>query len=562
MRAIAHSLGGLLALASWLAPNHYLPWLSFHAELLMGLAGLFVLVSELAGRPRVQQVLSPLMTVVLIASCVPLAQAAFGLIRFAGDAWLVFEYLLAFALAQMLGQMLAGRVGLDALFEGMSKVFVAAGVACVYLQLIQWLGLPGLGIFSIELPPGHAPFANVAQPNHLASMLFLSVMSGLFLFERGRVGGLASAMLYLVLAFGLVMTGSRTAWLTMALTVLGLWLASANSGLRIGRAGVLSAGLLFVALLVLWAPLNDILILSPGRTFATQSQAGPRPLLWATMASAILLQPWFGYGWGQGLVAQGRVIGEHPAGGRLMENSHNLVMDLMVWNGVPLALVLCAVLAAWFWRQMRADKSAAQIAMLAGVTAFFVHAMLEFPLSYAYLLLPAGVMMGGLDAAVPSRFALRWPRAFTWVLTALAGILLGAIVYEYSEVESNTRTLQLELARVGTHEIVSKAPELTLLTQWNAYLHFARVEPRPGLTQEQLAWMGRVVERFPYAGSQFNVAAANALNGHYDSAGAMLAHMCQLHTRQTCLVQLREWRVLAREYPQLAQVSLPEVPIR
>jgi O-antigen ligase len=557
MSAITLFFGGLLGMASWLVPNHYLPWLSFHAEFLMGTAGVLALTGELTLNRLAQHALPPLTVATLLVACVPLVQAATGLILFAGDAWMVFEYLLAFALAQVLGQMLTHRIGADVLFETVSALFLAASLACVGLQLIQWLRLPGLGIFSIELAPLHAPYANVAQPNHLASMLFLGVVGLFFLHERGRVRGALAVATYGLLAFGMVMTASRTAWLTMGLAAVGLWLACGRAPLRIGRARVIGAALGFLFLLLTWTPLNDLLLLSPGRTFAVQSQLGPRPLLWATMAIAISLQPWFGYGWNQGLVAQSRVVDQFPASGRLIQNSHNLMLDLAVWNGVPLALALCALLGWWFWKHLRASRSAAQVGLLTGVGAVFVHAMLEFPLSYAYFLVPVGLMMGALDAAAPSRTRSRLTKPAAWALVAVAGGLLVAIAAEYVEVETNTRTLQLELARVGTHKVVSPAPDLALLTQWDAYLRFARIEPKPGMLPGELDWMGKVVERFPYAHAQFNVAAANALNGRPDDARQMLARMCHLHTRQNCLQQLREWRDLALAYPQLAAVALP-----
>ncbi len=560
MSAITLFFGAMLGLISWLAPNHYLPWLSFHAEVLMAAAFLLVLIGELSRSPAARLSISPLIVTTLLLTCVPLLQVWAGLIVFAGDAWMVFEYLLAFALAQMLGQMLTRRLGVNAMFEGLSALFLAASMACVGLQLIQWLRLPGLGIFSIDLAPGHSPYANVAQPNHLASMLFLGIVGLLFLYERGRVRGAAAAAVYLTLAFGLVMTGSRTAWLTVGLSSVGLWIACGRSPLQIGRLRIVGAALAFLLLLLAWAPLNDLLLLSQGRTFAVQSQVGPRPLLWATTLHAISLQPWFGYGWNQGLVAQSRVIELFPAGGRLISSSHNLALDLVVWNGVPLALGLCALLGWWFLKHVRASRSPAQVCLLAAVGGVFVHAMLEFPLSYAYFLLPVGLMMGAMDALVPARFALAWPRAASWALTSVAGVLLAAIIYEYVEVESNTRTLQLEMARVGTHKIVSQAPTLTLLTQWGAYLRLARIEPQPGMDPADLAWMETVIERFPYAHAQLNVAAAHGLNGHPDASHRMLAKLCSLHTRKRCMQQLQDWRELVTTYPQLAAVALPTVP--
>jgi len=287
MRNITLFFAGLLAVASWLLPNHYPPWLSFHAEVLMAGAGLLALVGEIAGSRGKFQPLAPLTQATLLLACVPLVQALAGLVLFAGDGWIAFAYLLGFALAQMLGQALATRLGIDVLAERLAGLFVAASWACVGLQLYQWLRLQGLGEYAVDLAPGHSPYANVGQPNHLASMLFLGVVGMLFLYERQRVRGWVAAAGCAFLEFGLVMTGSRTAWLLMVLLTAVLWLLHRRAGLRITRSGVAGVLTSFVVLLAAWAPLNDILLLSQGRTLGAQAEVGPRPQMWASMLDAV-----------------------------------------------------------------------------------------------------------------------------------------------------------------------------------------------------------------------------------------------------------------------------------
>jgi O-antigen ligase len=561
MSNITLFFAGLLGLASWLAPNHYLPWLSFHAEALMAGAGLIALAGELASNPARRHPASPLLLATLVLAGVPLLQALTGLIHFAGDAWIVFGFLLAFALAQLLGAMLARRLGVDVLLEGLSGLFVAAAIVSVGLELYQWLRLTGLGVFAAELPPGHSPYANVAQPNHLASMLFLGLVCVLFLHERRRIGGWVAACACVFIEFGMVVTGSRTAWLTVVLLSLGLWALRKRAALRISRAGCLGVLLSFGLLLAAWAPLNDALLLSQGRTFAVQSEVGPRPLMWATMLDAISREPWFGYGWNQGMVAHSRVVDDHPAGGRLIENSHNLLLDLMVWNGIPLGLALGGLLLWWFWRQTRAARSPAQACLLAAVGGVFVHALLEFPLSYMYFLLPVGLMMGALDSGVEWRLQASLPRWLVGAVGTAAAALMVIVVHEYIEIEANMRTLRFEVARIGTGTIDSKPPELMLLTQVRDYLRFARIASHPGMSADELAWMGRVVERFPYAPAQLSVAMADALNGRPAQAAAMLTHLCRMHTKRRCAESLHEWQELTRtRYPQLGAVALPPPP--
>jgi hypothetical protein len=318
----------------------------------------------------------------------------------------------------------------------------------------------------------------------------------------------------------------------------------------------------FVVLLVVWAPLNDVLLLSQGRTFNTQAEVGPRPLHWGSALHAISQAPWTGYGWNQGLVAQSRNVDAYPTPGYLIQNSHNLILDLMLWNGVLLGLAVSGLLGWWFWTHLRANRSAAQTYLLAALGGVFVHAMLEYPLSYLYFLLPVGLMMGALDSVVASRVQLRCPAWAIPTAATLSALLMGVVVYEYTtQVESNMRTLQLEVARIGTSKIESQAPDLLVLTHVREFLRFSRVEAHPGMTDKELAWMGKVAERFPYAAALFSTALANGLNGHPEVAQTLLGRLCHLHKPALCAQHLQAWRQLASSrYPQLAGVVLPTDP--
>ena len=558
MSRITLLFGTLLALGAWLTPNHYLPWLAFHGELLMGLALGVALAGEFAQQPRHPDRLSSLTLLTLLLAGIPLLQVATGLIRFAGDAWVVCTYLLAFALAQVLGRRLLHRLGGAVLAEGLAVLFVAASLLSVGVQLYQWLRLSGLGVFAADMPPWGTPFANLAQHNHLATLLFLGLVGSLFLYEHRRIRGWAAAATILFLEAGMVMTGSRAAWLNVLLLTVVLCLSRRRLALRLPLHAAPGLAVAMGVLVAAWGPLNDILLLSAGRTLAVQAQVGPRPLFYATMFDALAQRPWFGYGWNQGLIAQGQVLDAHPAAGRLMGSSHNLLLDLVVWNGVPLGLALAGFMAWWLWRQWRACRGIPQAFMLAAVVGVLVHAMLEYPLSYAYFLLPVGVMMGALDAALPNPREYKVPRLALPAGAIATGALLVLIVVDYVEVEANTRLLRFETARIGTSGIESQAPELMMLTQWHEYLRFARIAPQPGMSEAEIDRMRRVVERFPYASAQRKYALANALNGQPDVARRTLDRMCKLHTARNCAAELGAWvEQMRSQYPQLAAVPLP-----
>lgn len=559
MNSIALFFAAMLGLISWLIPNHYPPWATAHAEALMAVALLLALVGGLAHDRGVRVELTPMLSLTLLLSVVPLLQLASGQISFAGDAWMAFGYLLGAALAQVLGWRLARRLGIDAVLSRLAEVFIAASLVSMAVALYQWQRLEGLGILAAELPPNGRPFANLAQPNHLATLLFMGLAATLYLFDRRRLQAGAAALCCGFLEFGLVMTGSRTAWLSMAVLVAGLFLVQRRADLRSSRTAIAALGASFVAMLMLWRPLCEALLLSGGRSFATQAEAGPRVLLWQTAVDAISRHPWFGYGWNQVLVAQSQLVVDHPVFGRvLMGSAHNLLLDLMLWNGVILGAIAFGVLVWWWGRHARACRNAAAVFLLAAVSGVFVHALVEYPLSYAYFLFPVALMMGTLDqhAGIGTRFRL----ASGWVAggAVTATALLGFTIYEYAQVEDNMRTLRFETARIGTGRIESKAPDLLLLTQWREYLRFARTEARPDMTEEELAWMRQVTERFPYAPSQFRSALAHALSNRPDLSAREWQRLCSLHTARKCREHLKEWHELERtKYPQLTNTPLP-----
>ena len=552
----------LVGVLSWLMPNHSLPWLSFHAEFMMALACLLALFAELLKRPRRADAIPPLAAATLVVALIPIAQWATGLIRFAGDAWMVSTYLLGFALTQVLGQRLAWRWGVAEAAEALAGLFLAGAVLSVGLQLYQWQQVYGLGIFAVEMPPLGTPFANFAQPNHLATALFLGLAGSLFLCERRRLGGWVTAGVALYLVFGMVMTGSRTAWLTMTMLVPLLIWGRQRMGLRIPAVAAVGLGAILVVWVAAWPVLNELLLLAPGRSLANQAQVGPRPLLYSTMLDAVSRHPWAGYGWSQGMMAQIAVLDDHPPGGRLMESSHNFVLDLMVWNGLPLGLLITVLLVGWGVRQARACRDAASFFLLAALGGVGVHAMLEYPLNYSYFLLPVGLLIGLLEASAPARWSLALPRGAMAAAAGVATVLLVTITAEYLEVEANTQVLAWEVARIGTGRITSKAPEVRLLSQWREYLRYARFEPRPGMGDADLAWMKRVVERFPYSSAMRQYAVANALNGRPEVARATLDSLCRLHTARRCRTELKAWLEQANStYPQLAAVPLPPLPL-
>ncbi|MCQ4005257.1 O-antigen ligase family protein, partial [Klebsiella pneumoniae] len=61
---------------------------------------------------------------------------------------------------------------------------------------------------------------------------------------------------------------------------------------------------------------------------------GIRPDFWLMSLAAIAQRPLFGYGWNQAATAHIELSAEFSHLTTVMGHSHNLFLDLLIWNGV------------------------------------------------------------------------------------------------------------------------------------------------------------------------------------------------------------------------------------
>lgn len=556
---------GLLALA-YLMPNHYSPWLSFHGEVVAALAFAPLMVWAALRRGPIPA----LALGALALALVPVAQVVLGQVFLAGDGWMVMLYLLGFALVALAGSRLASEAlqtpqtlqGLN-LFWG---ALVLAAYVSVAIALQQWLGQGGGGIYRVDLPPGGRPFANLAQPNQLATLLLLALAAHVALFEAGRLRAGVALLGVLFLVCGLVLTGSRT----VLLALVWLWPAYAfmrrRCGLRTQPAAVVGASLFFAAVSALWPFLNQMLLLSVDvpTAFNRLDSPGARTVFWTSMLDAVSRAPWQGYGWAQIGLAQTETALEYPAVHEYFYSSHNLFLDLLLWNGVPLGLSVIVGLLAWLVWQLRQCRDPLSWSAMVAIGFVFSHAMVEYPLEYAYFLLPVGFLMGILSAVHPSRAdkmgeALA-PKLQRVALAGVAGLALAVIVkvvVEYPVWEQDWRYLKFQEARIGEPER-GELPSPILLTQLDGLMKFSRAVARPGMSGDELEWMRRVSGRFGHASGMYRYALALALNHRPVEARMALRRLCQMQSKPMCLSAQREWADMARDkYSQLAQIPFP-----
>lgn len=546
---------GLTAVA-WLVPNHYAPWSSAWGDALAILGLLtFFFAAIASGAISSGRVSCPLSGVAALCSAVLWGQLAMGALLFFGDALMVAFYMSLWLAAVLAGGVMASPNGRSDSLNALTATWFFVALLSVGIGLVQWTGALSLGIYGAELPPGGRPFGNVAQPNHLCTICFLGLCGLFWLHQQRRVHDAVFWLGATFLLLGMVMTQSRTGWLQIGLLIAWALVMRVRAGLRISRRQLLVLGGLFATGVAFWPVVCDFLFLSPGRSIGDQMQAGIRLPYWLSMLDAIGREPLWGYGWQQIGAAQQRVALDHRGVGILFEHSHNLVLDLLLWNGVPVGGFILVLLAWWFVAHVRCCRDARVVWLLLAVAGVFTHAMLEFPLEYAYFLIPVGLAMGAIDGLSPAGRALTLPRWVVLSFTVLLSAIFMITATEYLKAEENYRALRMESARIGVDRIETPAPKLHLLTQLGAFLEFARIEATPGMLPEQVEWMRKVSDRFGYPPVMFRYALAAGLNGQPDIAQETLQRICRIHGPQRCMEARDGWRALQSKYPPLQDMA-------
>lgn len=547
---------GLILLAAgafvlaWLLPNHYPPWTSAYQEFTAFLAGLLlVLAVLLSGRVR----LSPALLGFFLLASVPWLQYAGGLIFFPGDAWIVSLFLLGFAAMLMVGYNLALQLGgRQYLAQLLAAMLVVGAVLSLWVALRQWLQFPSGAFWVIDMRPGGRPFANLGQPNSLATLLCLGLAGTLYLFERQLLGRFAAGLLVAVLVFGVALTQSRTPWVA-AIAVLAFWSWKARGGgLRLSVAALLGWIGFYVLVLLALPGITDYLLLA---TSDPLSRAGSfqRLDMWGQLWYAVRQGPIWGYGWGQVSVAQVSVAAAYPAPRLSTLYGHNVLLDLLLWNGPLLGGAIIMGVAVWLWRIGWSARSPESLFALVAVGFVLVHAMLEYPLAYAFFLLPLGLLLGLAAAEQPSKHEVHMPRWLLGVAWVLSVGLFAWFWKEYREIDEYYRVSRLQEARIVGAKVGS-VPEVVLLSEPREYIRFVHTPAVEGMSDLQLEWMRQVAYRRPGAFSLFRYALALGINGRAGEAYQQLAIVRAQYGERTYLQALQEFHRKEADYPQLAAV--------
>ncbi|WP_171497269.1 PglL family O-oligosaccharyltransferase, partial [Acinetobacter junii] len=221
--------------------------------------------------------------------------------------------------------------------------------------------------------------------------------------------------------------------------------------------------------------------------------------LWRVALTALNNSTFWGFGWGQSSVAQMTISHIFPNPSReIMGYTHNLFLEILIWNGIWIGSLIIIVIVICFFKLVCRARSLDSIIGLMFIGVVLIHAMLEYPLAYAYYLLPVGFILGLIyGELIPVNNFITLSNKFSAMFISFGVILMILVWVDYRKVEVDHRLLRFELLRVGTLKAEQKSPDVFILTQLSEYIWAARTKPVAGMSDEDIERIRKVAYRYP-----------------------------------------------------------------
>lgn len=402
MAHISLTLVGLMWVLPFLYYHHAYPITTFYQEwgaaILGLLASTYLLGQHYWQQPEIPRiVLLPLglMFVVLL-------QFLLGSIPYFDQALLFTLYMLWLVLLMMLGRALQVQFGMVVLTTTLA-VFLLLGAELNalsgILQHYRWHTILDSVVTSKN---NIAVYGNLAQPNHYANYITLGLIS-LGLLQR-QLRSWQSVLMASPLLFVMVLSGSRSSWLyLLAMVVLSyLWQQRDKSCRYLLHYSLLllaGFGLMHGLVQLPWLSGASESVTTMQRMMSGDTNGSVRLYLWHEAWLMFMQHPFMGAGLGQFAWQHFQLapLLQQPHISGLYNNAHNVVMQLAAEMGLAGVVLLLGTIGMWLWQIRKVSLTVHHWWAYVVLAVMGIHAVLEYPLWYAYFLGVAAVLLGVLD---------------------------------------------------------------------------------------------------------------------------------------------------------------------
>jgi hypothetical protein len=551
------ALIAVLLAFSWIQPHHYFPIPGFHKEAWTACwfaASLFVAAVLMRDMVRLGW-----MPIALIAMALWVwVQWMLGLQTSASQTLMTSSALLGAAMVWIFAQHMHRR-GDHVVLDTLMMAVGVAGVISVGLCLYQFfdLGRPSLAwidIWIVRGEYGSRPSANMAQPNQLATLFSWAWVAGLWAWHRGKVSLPVLAAYLCFIALGQGLAQSRIGLLQSLLIFASclLWMRTIQSW-RLLPA--LCLGLLVqLSVFFFLEHISQTLLLTHlGRDVQSIAQDHARLAIYGYALKGIATQPWLGWGIQEVYQMQWAFTEQLPSLRIYITFTHNLVLDLMVWFGIPLGLLVLLALGTWLVQAVRCTRTPAGYIAQMAIGVFLLHSMVEFPHWGTNLLLWAVALAGVWSAETHTKTQLSLSKNFS-IFLSLVVLLVATLSWrDYLHLEENFRVLRAE--QTGLAKVPTDPQPTWVMHHLQETLRFNRLMGMPRASEADLEWMERTVVAGPNYGAVFTLITNLALAGQHDRAQLWMKRLDSVAPKDVRVASRTVWKRYQAWYPaQLGNV--------
>lgn len=540
MQSLCLLLAALLLSFAWLSPFHTYPWVTFSSELATFAAALTLFTLFLNRNIQIPK----LQLYILPVSFIPLLQWSGGLVSDFSVALLSTAYLFGFLVMVAMGYNLSLQSSArEQLMKQVCWLLLIIASVTSLIAMVQWLGFES-SVYGIMQLKGNRPYANFGQPNNLATFLIVGLMGALFLYEKHKASLWLLIPASLSILFAICLTQSRTSLLVCIFICIYWVIKQYKNKPRLNFIKLFGwAATYFLIAGYLLPIIAQVMTTNVGEavthtaSLAQRAGSGHERLgMWMQIIHAIGERPWFGYGWNQTSVAVVESI--HFNTVQVWFNSaHNILLDLLVWNGLPLGFLIIAYFAIWlFWLSKNAKDTISIVAILM-VSAILMHAMLEFPQRYAYFLLPMGFLLGLIQAQTPNLNGVSLHRNIIRCVWLVSLIVLLLIWRDYKLFQENSK---LVFKQKPVSEEILGSSKILILTQFQQRLDWIALKPQTLMSDSDLSVIGEMVENKATPYNLKKYAQLLVYNHKLDEAQKQLFVLQQLYKQKISLAEIME----------------------
>lgn len=503
---------------SWLATEHYNPWVVFYNEFYAAVALVLVMFFFINKKVKIPIIIIPL----IFLSLIPLIHFFIGKVFYFSIGFLGFIYVKCFLLAIILGFNLSHNAFYRIkIFYYFSSLLVCVGVLTSGIAICQWLNLEQYIPFIRDINENQRPYGNFAQPNNMATFLIMSLMACLYIYESKKIDIKLIAMATILILIGISLSQSRAAWLVSIFIFIYLSIYQYKGIVTLKWYYSTLWFILFV-LFIFNLPLisqafsyfTDLKIVQSRDVIIRATSDLSRLGIWKHLIYAIDKEPWWGHGWNQTSVAFSSVT-EINQGALWVRKAHNFILDFLLWNGfivgIPFLLYFC-YMGFFLLKHVTSVESVIGVLM---VGAFLNHAMFEFPQHYTFFLIPVGFIIGiilaqkeGLSVFILSSYVCN--------ILLIFSILVLIVVYRDYEI-ARAKMLESILYQKQPEKIQIETP-IFLLTEFNHRIAWIRMNPYSIKSLEEIKTIGQLINSYPIEYNLKKYAKLLAFNGYEKEA--------------------------------------------